>query len=385
MAQTSIANCGFSASQSNLLITHGFEKAKDLEDIGPSDLAKGHPPEQQQQGQSKGNSVVLLPQRVVPKSAWEIFQNSANAPVISTLCKDIDVLLGRGIESGCITEFCGSPGTGKTQMGMQLCLSVQQSEKIITKGGAVEAVYIDTEGSFMPDRVMSMASVFGDDDNKAEDLLSHIHIFRPFTYPQLLSTIKMLPNFISQHPNVKLIIVDSISAPLRHGFNKEMQRRSASVHELGATLLQIAKSGNGIAVVCTNQVTTKPFQHQPQQQETTQSPSQSDNTPSEGILVPALGDSWSQFVAYRIAFRMFVDFITRQPVRIATLMKGPNAFPSQQTAAYTQSQQYSQSTGSFTSVPFVISDRGVIDGQQSEQNSFQSNDQQENVDSLQIT
>jgi RAD51-like protein 2 len=42
------------------------------------------------------------------------------------------------------TEFCGVPGVGKTQLGIQLCVDVQLPE--CYSGAAGEAVYIDTEG-----------------------------------------------------------------------------------------------------------------------------------------------------------------------------------------------------------------------------------------------
>jgi RecA/RadA recombinase len=31
----------------------------------------------------------------------------------------------QGVARGCVTEFCGAPGIGKTQLGMQLAVSVQ--------------------------------------------------------------------------------------------------------------------------------------------------------------------------------------------------------------------------------------------------------------------
>ena len=43
-----------------------------------------------------------------------------------------------------MTEFCGVPGIGKTQLGMQLCVNVQRPTELGGRGGA--AIYIDTEG-----------------------------------------------------------------------------------------------------------------------------------------------------------------------------------------------------------------------------------------------
>lgn len=66
-----------------------------------------------------------------------------------------DELLGGGVCVARMTEFCGAPGVGKTQLGMQLCLNVQIPEQCGGVGG--DAVYIDTEGSFIVERVCDMA------------------------------------------------------------------------------------------------------------------------------------------------------------------------------------------------------------------------------------
>ena len=52
-------------------------------------------------------------------------------------------------------EFAGVPGVGKTQLGMQLAVNVHTPEAFGGLGG--EAVYIDTEGSFLAERVADMA------------------------------------------------------------------------------------------------------------------------------------------------------------------------------------------------------------------------------------
>ena len=55
-----------------------------------------------------------------------------------------------------VTEFCGVPGVGKTQLGIQLAVDVQIP--VVFGGLGGKAVYIDTEGSFMIDRVQDIAS-----------------------------------------------------------------------------------------------------------------------------------------------------------------------------------------------------------------------------------
>jgi len=55
-----------------------------------------------------------------------------------------------------VTEFCGVPGVGKTQLGIQLAVDVQIP--VVFGGVGGKAVYIDTEGSFGIDRVQDIAS-----------------------------------------------------------------------------------------------------------------------------------------------------------------------------------------------------------------------------------
>jgi RAD51-like protein 2 len=65
--------------------------------------------------------------------------------------------LYRRYAAGEITELCGCPGIGKTQMGIQLCTSVQIPGAFGGYDGT--AVYIDTEGSFMAERAQDIAEV----------------------------------------------------------------------------------------------------------------------------------------------------------------------------------------------------------------------------------
>ena len=78
-----------------------------------------------------------------------------NRPII-TFCKSLDSILGGGVQIGQITEFCGVPGIGKTQLAIQLALNTRIAE--VFGGNSGESVYIDTEGSFMPERAAEMAT-----------------------------------------------------------------------------------------------------------------------------------------------------------------------------------------------------------------------------------
>jgi RAD51-like protein 2 len=51
------------------------------------------------------------------KSALELLKKETQLPPIVTCNEAIDKMLGGGVPLGKMTEFCGIPGIGKTQVG----------------------------------------------------------------------------------------------------------------------------------------------------------------------------------------------------------------------------------------------------------------------------
>jgi RAD51-like protein 2 len=80
------------------------------------------------------------------RTAAEMLAEETQSTSISTLCRELDIALNGGVRRGDLTEVCGEPGVGKTQLAMQLSLDVQIPREMGGVGG--EALYIDTEGSF---------------------------------------------------------------------------------------------------------------------------------------------------------------------------------------------------------------------------------------------
>ena len=84
---------------------------------------------------------------------------STNRHVVS-FCKSLDKLLGGGVSLGQVTEISGLPGTGKTQLATQLSVLARLPREF----GGVEGrtLYVDAEGSFVPERAYSMADALCD-------------------------------------------------------------------------------------------------------------------------------------------------------------------------------------------------------------------------------
>lgn len=96
---------------------------------------------------------------------------------------------------------------------MQLCINVQIPKSIGGVGG--EALYIDSEGSFVVDRLAQIAEGtiaemnprllqrgLGDDMMKLDDVLERIHYFRVRDYVEQMAVTHLLNETLDEHPNV---------------------------------------------------------------------------------------------------------------------------------------------------------------------------------------
>ncbi|MEM3484201.1 MAG: helix-hairpin-helix domain-containing protein, partial [Candidatus Methanomethyliaceae archaeon] len=98
-------------------------------------------------------------------TAKDVLSKRANIGFITTGTKSLDNLLGKGIETQAITELIGEFGSGKTQICHELAVTVQLP---VERGGlSGRALYIDTEGTFRPERIMNIAKGLGVDPDEA--------------------------------------------------------------------------------------------------------------------------------------------------------------------------------------------------------------------------
>ncbi|MEM3074390.1 MAG: DNA repair and recombination protein RadA [Candidatus Pacearchaeota archaeon] len=174
---------------------------------------------------------------------------------ITTGSKNLDNLLGgKGVESKAITEVFGAFGSGKTQIALSLSVNVQLPKD---KGGASgKAVYIDTEGTFRPERIKQYAEGIGANPEK---VLKNIFIARAFNSDHQILLIEKISEMIQNGEPIKLLIVDSLTAHFRAEFSgrgqlaDRQQRLNKYLHDL----MKLAEQKN-LAVLVTNQVMANP-------------------------------------------------------------------------------------------------------------------------------
>ncbi|XP_036124645.1 DNA repair protein RAD51 homolog 3 isoform X2 [Molossus molossus] len=261
------------------LVSAGFQTAEELLEVKPSELSK-------EVGISKEEALETL--QIIRRecltdkpghagtaesgkkcTALDLLEQEHTQNFIITFCSALDSILGGGVPLTKTTEICGAPGVGKTQLCMQLAVDVQIPECF---GGVEgEAVFIDTEGSFIVDRVVDLATaciqhlqlIAGTQMEEAhpkalenftlENILSHIYYFRCHDYTELLAQVYLLSDFLLEHSKV----------------------------------------------ILTNQMTTKIDRNQ-------------------ALLIPALGESWGHAATVRLIFHW------DQKQRLATLCKSPS-------------------------------------------------------------
>ncbi|KAM4842812.1 DNA repair protein RAD51 homolog 3 isoform 1-T1 [Thomomys bottae] len=305
------------------LVSAGFQTAEELLEVKPSELSK-------EIGISKEEALetlqIIRRECLTNKSrcagtsepgkkctALELLEQEHTQGFIITFCSALDNVLGGGVPLMKTTEICGVPGVGKTQLCMQLAVDVQIPECF--GGVAGEAVFIDTEGSFMVDRVVDIATAciqhlhltagahMGEEHQRAledftlENILSHIYYFRCHDYTELLAQVYLLPDFLSDHSKVRLVVVDGIAFPFRHDL-EDLSLRTRLLNGLAQQMISLANN-HRLAVILTNQMTTKIDKNQ-------------------ASLVPALGESWGHAATIRLIFHW-----DQKQSRLATLYKSP--------------------------------------------------------------
>jgi DNA repair protein RadA len=187
-------------------------------------------------------------------SAQEFLNQRKNVSQITTGTKNLDQLLGGGVETKGITELFGEFRTGKTQICHQLSVTVQLPEELGGLGGG--AVYIDTEGTFRPERLIPIAERF---TLEPKEVLKNIIFARAYNSDHQLYLSQNIGEVIEKGKNIKLIIVDSIIGYFRSEYigRGMLAERQQKLNKHLHTLLRLSELHN-LAVIISNQVMAKP-------------------------------------------------------------------------------------------------------------------------------
>jgi len=228
--------------------------------------------------------------------ADELMRMRQNLLRLSMTSKQLDELVGGGLESQTITEFYGEYGVGKSILCHQLAVNAQLP---IEQGGLNGgALYVDTENTFRPEWIVRMAPPLGLDP---ETVGKNIIYSEAFNSDHQILILEKADKIIQEN-NIKLIIVDSLTAHFRSEYlGREMlaerqQKLNSHMHRL----VRLARAFNAVAVV-TNQVMSRP----------------------DAFFASGVEPVGGHIVAHTSHTRIFLRRATGGPVRIARLVSSP--------------------------------------------------------------
>ena len=186
-------------------------------------------------------------------SATEIYKRRQEIGRITTGTECLDLLLEGGLETQALTEVYGEFGSGKTQFCHTMCVTVQKPKE---EGGLEgTALYIDTEGTFRPERIVSIAKAHG---MEPEKVLDRIIVARAYNSAHQTLILEEASQMIKEN-NVKLLIVDSAVGLFRAEYlgRGTLAIRQQRLNKFVHLLVRIAEVYN-CAALATNQVMASP-------------------------------------------------------------------------------------------------------------------------------
>jgi len=187
------------------------------------------------------------------KTAHEFYEKRKTMKKCTTGSKKLDEILGGGIETQALTELIGEYGSGKTQLCLMLSVTTQLP---YDKGGLEGNVaFIDTEGTFMPERVYQIASTMGLDP---QTVANNIFVARAYNSSHQCLLIDRLFTLCPEN-NIKLVVVDSMISHFRGEYlgRENLSERQQKLNQYLHKIVRLSEAYN-LAVVVTNQVQADP-------------------------------------------------------------------------------------------------------------------------------
>ncbi len=187
------------------------------------------------------------------KTAADLQEKRKEVGKITTGSKNLDALLGGGVETQAITEAFGAFGSGKSQIGFQLSVNVQLPK---SEGGLNgRCIFIDTESTFRPERITQLAIARGLESKK---VLKNIFVAKAYNSDHQVVLAEKAKELVKEH-DIKLIIVDSLMSHFRSDYSGrgELAPRQQKLNRHMHALQKIADTYN-VAIYLTNQVMARP-------------------------------------------------------------------------------------------------------------------------------
>lgn len=238
---------GLTAGDISKLIEHGYHTVEAIAYTPKKALLtiKGF-------SDTKADKILTEAAKLIPMgftTATEFHQRRSEIITLSTGSKELDKLLNGGIETGSITEIFGEFRTGKTQLCHTLAVMCQLP--LDMGGGEGKCLYIDTEGTFRPERLLAIAERY---QLNGEEVLDNVAYARAYHTDHQMQLLTQAAAMMAEC-RYSLLIVDSATSLYRTDYNGrgELSARQMHLAQFLRALMRLADEF-GVAVVITNQV-----------------------------------------------------------------------------------------------------------------------------------
>lgn len=238
---------GISGSDIRKLEEHGYHSVESLAYATKKQLiaVKGI-------SETKADKIAIEAAKLVPMgftTATEFHQRRSEIIQITTGSKELDKLLQGGFETGSITELFGEFRCGKSQICHTIAVTCQLP--VDQGGGEGKCMYIDTEGTFRPERLLAVAERYG---LNGTDVLDNVAYARAYNSDHQTKLLVQAAAMMSE-TRYALLVVDSATAMYRTDYSGrgELSERQMHLARFLRKLLRLADEF-GVAVVITNQV-----------------------------------------------------------------------------------------------------------------------------------
>ncbi|CCL98230.1 uncharacterized protein FIBRA_00224 [Fibroporia radiculosa] len=188
----------------------------------------------------------------------------------STLCGPLNRLLDGGLKQGCILELSGAPGCGKEALAVNISRSYVDSSKGV--------LFIDMQNMTTPATLDRLLRKSSHTVSAYQKLVRHLQLH---TLLDLMVFLQNLPSYLQNHPDIALIVLNSLSFPFQSP-DVTYAVRNAVLDKVKQILAKTVASTR-VTVVITSQLATKMYK--------ADGSAANFDTGSRAIMVPLLGPS----------------------------------------------------------------------------------------------
>ncbi|XP_064127479.1 DNA repair protein RAD51 homolog 4 isoform X2 [Loxodonta africana] len=193
---------------------------------------------------------VLLAQfSAFPFNGADVYEElKTSTAILSTGMERLDKLLDTGLYTGEVTEFVGSPGSGKTQVCLCVAANVAHSLQ-------QNVLYIDSSGGITASRLLQLLQARTQDEEEQAGALRRIQVVHAFDIFRMLDVLQDLRGTVAQQVisssgTMKVVVVDSVTAVVSPLLGGQQREGLALMMQLARELKTLARE-LGVAVVPT--------------------------------------------------------------------------------------------------------------------------------------